>query len=405
MRNFFIALFLCILVIGCKKKPTAAAEADAAVAAAPTPSATPEPTPTPKPIVDLTSQAIVLCYHRFEDKPKDSLALKPADFEAQMQALKDNGIEVIPMADLLAWRRGEKSIPPKSAVVTIDDGYLSGYAVAWPILKKFGYPFTMFIYTEYVKGGKLSGGQSITWAQLEEMRDAGVDIESHTVSHSRLNAKMGKNDQQYQEWLANEIGGSKKILEDKLGIQIKVIAYPYGINNEVVRKVVDDAGYEAAFTVYGQRLAHDAKADMLGRYAIESTNPKVFEEAVNFRGAVEGSQGGGSEASAIPASAAMITIPEDGSTIADLSPAIKINLAALGDIDPKSVTMRLSGLGLVPANFDPATKLLSYKLTQKLTPKQPVTVIVSAKAGNRKLETRWSFTVDPTAAAAPAATP
>ncbi len=54
------------------------------------------------------------------------------------------------MKDFLAWRRGEKSIPPKSAVITIDDGYVSGYAVAWPILKEFGYPFTMFIYTNYV---------------------------------------------------------------------------------------------------------------------------------------------------------------------------------------------------------------------------------------------------------------
>ena len=60
---------------------------------------------------------------------------------------------LIPMKDFLAWRRGEKSIPPKSAVITIDDGYVSGFAVAWPILKEFGYPFTMFIYTNYVNVG------------------------------------------------------------------------------------------------------------------------------------------------------------------------------------------------------------------------------------------------------------
>ena len=55
------------------------------------------------------------------------------------------------MEDFLAWRRGEKGIPQKSALISIDDGYLSGYNVAWPILKKFGYPFTMFIYTDAVK--------------------------------------------------------------------------------------------------------------------------------------------------------------------------------------------------------------------------------------------------------------
>ena len=67
-----------------------------------------------------------------------------------MQALKDNGIAVIPMKDFLAWRQGEKNIPPRSCIITIDDGYVSGYSVAWPILKRNGYPCTMFIYTNYV---------------------------------------------------------------------------------------------------------------------------------------------------------------------------------------------------------------------------------------------------------------
>ena len=70
-----------------------------------------------------------------------------------MKELKDKGITVISMQDLLAWKRGEKNIPPRSAVITFDDGWKSQYEVAWPILKKYGYPFTMFIYTEGVRGG------------------------------------------------------------------------------------------------------------------------------------------------------------------------------------------------------------------------------------------------------------
>ena len=121
----------------------------------------------------------MFCYHRFEDNPRDSLAIAPAEFRDQMKQLKDDGIAVIPMKDFLAWRRGEKSIPSKSAVITIDDGYVSGFSVAWPILKEFGYPFTMFIYTNYVN----VGGKSITWAQLEQMRDAGSGYrESHGLA-------------------------------------------------------------------------------------------------------------------------------------------------------------------------------------------------------------------------------
>ena len=100
---------------------------------------------------------------------------------------------------------------------------------------------------------------------------------------------------------------------------------------------------------------------MIGRYAIESTKPKVFEEAVNFKRAVEGGNAG-----VMPAAATMITQPMDGETVSDSLPEIKANLATFGNVDPKSVTMRISGLGLVPATYDPATKLISYKVTQKL---------------------------------------
>ena len=154
MRLLGAALAICLALTACKKKAQLAAPAAQEVAkATPAPSATPAPEP-----VNLKSEVIVLCYHRFEDNPKDSLAIKPADFEAQMQALKDSGITVISMDDFLAWRRGEKGIPDKAAIISIDDGYLSGYKVAWPILKKFGYPFTMFLYTDYIKGGPKSGG-------------------------------------------------------------------------------------------------------------------------------------------------------------------------------------------------------------------------------------------------------
>ena len=384
MRFFGVVLSVCVAFASCKKNPRLVAPAVQEVAKA---TSTPPTTPVAEP-VNLKAQVIVLCYHRFEDNPKDGLATKPADFEAQMQALKDNGIIVISMEDFLAWRRGEKGIPDKAAIISIDDGYLSGYKVAWPILKKFGYPFTLFLYTDYIKGGPKSGGQSISWDQLAEMRDAEVDIEGHTVSHSSLNARKGKTDEQYLAWLKSEIVGSKEMLEKNLGIQVKAFAYPYGLHNQTVRDVVKQAGYEAAFTVWGRRIGYGADPMVIGRYAIESTKPKVFEEALNFKGAVEGGNAG-----VMPAAATMITQPMDGETVSDSPPEIKANLATFGDVDPGSVTMRISGLGLVPATYDPATKLISYKVTQKLHGPE-VTVIVSAMAKARKTEARWSFNID-----------
>ena len=177
------------------------------------------------------------------------------------------------------------------------------------------------------------------------------------------------------------------MLEKNLGIQIKAFAYPYGLHNQTVRDVVKEAGYEAAFTVWGRRIAYGADPMTIGRYAIESTKPKVFEEAVNFKGAVEGGNAG-----VMPAAATMVTQPMDGETVSDSLPEIKANLATLGNVDPKSVTMRISGLGLVPATYDPETKLVSYKMTQKVYARQ-VTVIVSATVNARKTEARWSFNI------------
>src|SRR5438874_5674432 len=125
-----------------------AASAAAAVTAAPVMAATPK---IKKPVVDQTAQTLIFCYHRLVDKIRyPGTEITPAAFEAEMKELKDKGITVISMQDLHAWKRGEKNVPPRYTVITFDDGWKSQYEVAWPILKKFGYPVTMFIYTEGV---------------------------------------------------------------------------------------------------------------------------------------------------------------------------------------------------------------------------------------------------------------
>jgi peptidoglycan/xylan/chitin deacetylase (PgdA/CDA1 family) len=388
-----LALALPLSLVGCKKASTQGTQNDKTAESPATPavSSTPTPvavaTPVPSPAIDRSARVIVLCYHRFEDRPKDQLAIAPAEFKTQMQQLKDAGIQVVAMKDFLAWRRGEKSIAPKSAVITIDDGYVSGYNVAWPILKQFGYPFTMFIYTNYIN----VGGKSISWAQLEEMRDAGVDIECHTVSHKDL--RHAPKGQEYNAWLHNELFASKQLLEDKLGIKIIALAFPYGTYNENVRKASQAAGYEAAFTVYGQHMGIDAPADLLGRYAVESMHPNIFKSAIEFNSSEGNQPGVESEQLAV---ASMITEPMNEERVANTRPTIKANLASMGAVESGSVEMRISGYGVVPATYDAQTKLVSYVFTQNLMPRS-YTVILSAKVNGRRVETRWNFTIDPTA--------
>lgn len=355
--------------------------------------ATPPPTPEPAPAApqaNQDAQVIVLCYHRIEGEKGGPLSISAEQFEQELQAIKDAGIQVISMADFLAWKRGEKTIPPRAAIITIDDGYASGYSVGWPILKKFGYPFTMYVYTNFVN----SGGKSITWQQLEEMRDDGVDIASHTLSHSDLKAgKKGKTDEEYVAWLQSEMAGSKKIIEDKLGIRVTTLAFPYGVHNETVRKVGMEAGYDALFSVYGQKIGFGSPNDQIGRYAIEAKKPEIFKTAITFG---DGTAPAAGPVVAQMAAASMITQPKDGEVINTSTPLIKANLATFGDIDPQSVQMRLSGVGLVPSKYDPQSKNIEYQVTEKLRDPN-CTVIVTAKNanGSKKLETRWSFKVGP----------
>ena len=152
-----------------------------------------------------------------------------------------------------------RNIPPHAAIITIDDGYKSGYEVAWPILKKYGYPVTMFIYTEGIKPGKYSGGESMSWEQLAEMRDAGADIQAHTQTHQDLRkppydrlAKKRLTKDEYEPWLENEVAGSKQIIEQKLGVKVNCFAVPYGYYNEHVKEVAMKAGYASDVYGYGR---------------------------------------------------------------------------------------------------------------------------------------------------------
>lgn len=445
-RKFAALLLVAILPFaGCKKlhlpfgkkaapEPVAAAPAEAApsapaapapiaavseapavpVAAAPSaPAAPSKPDLTPavpvKAAVDTSASVMVLCYHNIEDSKRNlQLTLPVAEFEKELGELKTAGFTVIPMQDFLAWRRGDKNIPHKSCVITLDDGWVSAYNTAWPILKKYGYPFTLFIYIEYVG----SGGKSMTWDQLAEMRDAGVDIQCHTFTHSNLHGKAtGTKPKEvtvmqqmgYEPWLRKEIIDSKKVLEDKLGIKVNAIAYPYGVWNSEVRKVVKEAGYEAGFTVYGQRIGmHSPPSDLLGRYAVEAKQPKIFADALTMLGGGVAAADNNSSSIGQLASASMITKPMNGETVNTTKPVISANLATMGAVEPGSVKVFLSGVGPLQVQYSPDTKMMTAAVVQPLKP-GAYSVIVAAKVGGQNQETRWVFNVSATATnAAPA---
>jgi peptidoglycan/xylan/chitin deacetylase (PgdA/CDA1 family) len=423
IRFAFFPLLLALGLSACKKpaagtdpvqNPSAAAASATPKSSSSSAAASPAAAPViSKPAIDQNAQVIIFGYHRFVNSVRrPDTEITPQAFEAQMQELKNKNITVIPMQDFLAWRRGEKAIPVKSAILTFDDGWKSQHEVAWPILKKFNYPVTLFIYTEGIRPGHFSGGESMSWDQLAEMRDAGIDIQGHTATHSDLRkpydkvAKKKLSPEEYEEWLQKEIAGSKQMIEQKLGVKVNCFAVPYGFHNDHIRDVAMKAGYEALFTVYGQPITMHTPLNSVGRYLMEANKPKTFTDAI---AAIATTATG--PAVAEVAASNLQTQPADGETIKNPLPLIKANIASLGAIDPGTAPeMRVSGLGKVDSSFDPKSLTVAYQVTQRLKDKT-VTVIVSAKSDGKKVETHWTFNIDdgsgppPAASVAPSAAP
>lgn len=94
----------------------------------------------------------VLCYHRVDGDAGPGLSelvTHPARFEEQLDFLEDR-FNVVGLDDVMAWLRGSQSLPPRSALITLDDGYRDNYTVAYPVLKRRGVPATIFLATDHI---------------------------------------------------------------------------------------------------------------------------------------------------------------------------------------------------------------------------------------------------------------
>ena len=172
----------------------------------------------------------ILCYHRFGTKTS-KLNVTPAAFEQQMEWLARNGYTVVTFARLARFLEGKEALPPKSVVITIDDGYRSSYEIAYPILKKFGFPATVFLYTDFV-----GASDAMTWAQMKEMTASGlVTIQPHSKSHANLTQRLpNESEARYRERVRREVTTPVAALKDRLSEPSYTFAYPYGDVNEYV---------------------------------------------------------------------------------------------------------------------------------------------------------------------------
>ena len=182
----------------------------------------------------------VLMYHSFQiEEDKLIPYVSPKIFADQMEFLAKNRYNVVGPDKVIAYMTGIEKMPAKTVAITADDGYYNFYKNAYPVLKKYNLPVTVFIITD-----KIGASGYLGWKELREMSDSNlITIGSHTKSHPWLPSASVD-----EENLWGELAGSKEILEKGLGKSVDFICYPNGGFNDLAKETVNLAGYKGAFT-------------------------------------------------------------------------------------------------------------------------------------------------------------
>jgi peptidoglycan/xylan/chitin deacetylase (PgdA/CDA1 family) len=298
----------------------------------------PAPSPASAASIHQGPTLVVLGYHQFGSdalKGVNTYRLSPAELRWEFQWLKEHGWTPVTLDQVLAhWEKGE-ALPDKSVLLTYDDGYRSVFTEAFPVIRQFGYPGVLFLYTDFVKWeSKLS----LRHSDIELMEKSGLTAQSHSQSHPNMGLlKDQLTPEALTVRLKDEMEVSRDYLRDKLKSDPKALAYPYGVYNYEAVEAAHKAGYRMAFTV--NPGPNDASTDPfhLHRYLVVhgTSHAKFagfFDSKVLHVGKVE---------------------PADGEWVKTRKPVFGAKI--LDDVDPASVRMYLGEKPLKGPQYDPAT--------------------------------------------------
>jgi peptidoglycan/xylan/chitin deacetylase (PgdA/CDA1 family) len=206
--------------------------------------------------------AIILQYHRFGEDKYPSTNTRIEQLESHIKYLKDNNFTVLPLIDIITAIQNKTALPANTVGISIDDAYISVYEHAWPLLKKANFPFTIFVVSDvHLHNGSEHKNNYMTWEQIGELANAGVDIGSQTLSHAHL-PLLGMDETRQQ--LIN----SADIIENKIGKRPLLLSYPYGEASDTVMQQAKDAGYIAAFGQHSGPISNYSNFYYLPRFPV-----------------------------------------------------------------------------------------------------------------------------------------
>ena len=177
---------------------------------------------------------ISIMYHRFGESKYPSTNIQLDVFKKQLEIIEKAGIKFIHPRDFensLSQQKKNRKI-----LFTVDDGLLSFYKNAWPILKDKKIPFILFINTREV-----GAFNYMNWDQIIEIYNSdNVEIGNHSHSHEYLVEET-------PEIIKKDILKSIEIFENKLGKNSKFFSYPFGEYSNEFKQIIKDLGFKYAF--------------------------------------------------------------------------------------------------------------------------------------------------------------
>lgn len=231
---------------------------------------------------------VVLTYHRVNNvAPADSLVVRPADFARQMAFLSaySKRFKVVGLDEALGYIKKMGTVPIEAErcpgdsphfftriLITFDDGYEDNYEQAFPVLKRYRFPAVVFMTT-----GRIGHDGWLSERQIRKMSCDGIEFGAHTVTHPHLTEIS-------HEEAGSEIKSSGHMISDLLKRKARAFCYPFGDHNKEIRSMVEEAGYDCAFSVKvgvnheGQDPYEIRRIDVLGEDSFPSFKYKITEK-------------------------------------------------------------------------------------------------------------------------------
>jgi biofilm PGA synthesis lipoprotein PgaB len=180
------------------------------------------------------SDCVLLVYHRFSDEEPKSTSTSPDLFKQHLEYLEENEYKVLPLKKVIESLKAKKDLPEKCVSLTADDGFLSFYTEAFPLLVRYQFPMSVFVSTESIdKNYDLM----MSWSQLNDMTPL-IDVYNHSTKHLHLV-------NQDTLTVENEISFAQERIAKELGTNDKFFAYPYGEFDNTTYSYLGSLGYVA----------------------------------------------------------------------------------------------------------------------------------------------------------------